>query len=233
MGSTKPIDASLLAALQLGDTRLSDDDKTLLRRALTHRSLDGAGIGYERLEFLGDRVLGLIVAEMLLDSFPKEQEGAIAKRHAALVRKETLAEVAAQIGLPAYILMSSGEETSGGRKNPAITSDVCEAVIAAIYRIAGLAAVKRFIETLWRPFLERELEPPRDPKTSLQEWLQGRGRPLPTYDLVERSGPDHSPVFTIAVNVPGCAPVSASGRSKRAAEQAAAEALLAELKKTV
>jgi len=232
MGSTKPIDAALLAALRLGDAPLPDADRTLLRRALTHRSLDGAGIGYERLEFLGDRVLGLIVAEMLLEAFPKEEEGPIAKRHTALVRKETLAEAAAQIGLPAYILMSPGEETSGGRDNPAITSDVCEAVIAAIYRIGGLAAAKRFIEPLWRPFLEREIEPPRDPKTSLQEWLQGRGRPLPEYELVERSGPDHAPVFTIAVKVPGRDPVSASGRSKRIAEQAAADALLAELKKT-
>lgn len=231
MGSTKQIDASLLAALHLGDVTLTDADADLLRRALTHRSLDGAGIGYERLEFLGDRVLGLIIAEMLLEAFPREEEGPIAKRHAALVRKETLADVAAQIGLPGYILMSGGEESSGGRENPAITSDVCEAVIAAVYRIGGLAAAKRFVETLWRPFLEREHEPPRDPKTSLQEWLQGRGQPLPNYELVERSGPDHAPVFTIAVTVKGRESKHASGRSKRAAEQAAAEAMLAELKK--
>lgn len=232
MGSTRPIDATLLRALGLDGATLTDEDKVLLRRALTHRSLDGAGIGYERLEFLGDRVLGLIVSEMLLEAFPKEEEGPIAKRHAALVRKETLADVAVKIGLPAYILMSGGEETSGGRSNPAITSDVCEAVIAAIYRIGGLAAAKRFVEPLWRPFLEREVEPPRDPKTSLQEWLQGRGRPLPTYELVDRSGPDHAPVFTIAVAVAGCETKTATGRSKRAAEQAAAEAMLLELKKT-
>lgn len=232
MGSTKPIDLPLVKTFGLDAKKLTDEDKTLLRRALTHRSLDGAGIGYERLEFLGDRVLGLIVAEMLLEAFPNEEEGAIAKRHAALVRKETLADVAVSIGLPAYILMSAGEETSGGRENPAITSDVCEAVIAAIYRIGGLAKAKAFVERLWRPFLEREVEPPRDAKTSLQEWLQGKGRPLPQYELVERTGPDHAPVFTIAVKVTGCDPISASGRSKRAAEQAAATALLVELKKT-
>jgi ribonuclease-3 len=231
MGSTKPIDATLIAALQLGDTDLTDADRDLLRRALTHRSLIGAGTSYERLEFLGDRVLGLIVAEMLLKAFPQEEEGPIAKRHAGLVRKETLAEVAVQIGLPAYILMSTGEETSGGRQNSAITSDVCEAIIAAIYRIGGLGAAQRFVEPLWRPFLERELEPPRDAKTSLQEWLQGRGQPLPTYEIVERSGPDHAPVFTIAATVKGGETRSATGRSKRAAEQAAAAALLAELKK--
>ncbi|WP_425405034.1 ribonuclease III [Hwanghaeella sp.] len=231
MGSTKPIDASLIAALRLDGADLTDKNAELLRRALTHRSLIGAGTSYERLEFLGDRVLGLIVAEMLLEAFPREDEGPIAKRHAALVRKETLAEVATQIGLPAYILMSPGEESSGGRENSAITSDVCEAVIAAVYRIAGLEGAKRFIEPLWRPFLERETEPPRDAKTSLQEWLQGRGRPLPSYELVERSGPDHAPVFTIAAKVEGSVAKSATGRSKRAAEQAAAAALLAELKK--
>ena len=231
MGSTKPIDADLIAALKLDGAELSKADKELLRKALTHRSLIGAGASYERLEFLGDRVLGLIVAEMLLTAFPREEEGPIAKRHTGLVRKETLAEVAEQIGLPPYIHMSAGEETSGGRRNSAITSDVCEAVIAAIYRIGGLDAAKSFVEPLWRPFLEREAEPPRDAKTSLQEWLQGRGKPLPSYEIVERSGPDHAPEFTIAVTVEGGMTKSATGRSKRAAEQAAAADLLAELKK--
>lgn len=232
MASTRPIDTALLKALGLKAAALTDEQKELLRRAFTHRSLDGSGIGYERLEFLGDRVIGLIVAEMLLDAFPNEEEGSIAKRHTGLVRKEALAELAAQVGLPAYIRMSPGEENSGGRANPAITSDVCEAVIAAVYRIGGLEAAKRFVDPLWRPLLEREAEPPRDAKTSLQEWLQGRGRPLPSYELVERSGPDHAPVFSIAVMVKGTEPKTATGRSKRAAEQAAAEALLEELKKT-
>ncbi len=226
---SNPIDPGFLAVLKLDAAALSEKDHDLLRQALMHRSLSGAGIGYERLEFLGDRILGLIVAEMLLDAFPDEEEGPIAKRHVALVRKETLAEIAEQIGLPGKILMSPGEETMGGRENPAITSDVCESIIAAIYKIGGIDGARRFIEPLWKPYLKREQEPPRDPKTSLQEWLQGQGRPLPKYELVERSGPDHAPVFTIAVSVEGGVSKTATGRSKRIAEQAAAEALLKDL----
>ena len=205
---------------------MTTNESTLLQRALTHRSLQGAGIGYERLEFLGDRVLGLIVADMLLAEFPKEEEGAIAKRHAALVRREALADVASRIHLGEYIQMSEGEHAAGGRENPALLSDVCEAVIAFLYRARGLEAARRFVWSHWITRLESAAEPPRDAKTSLQEWLQGRGRPLPSYRTVDRSGPDHAPVFKVAVCVNGQDPIEAEGRSKRAAEQAAAKAML-------
>ncbi len=226
MASNRTIDEALLRSLKVDDRPLTDDESELLQRALSHRSLQGAGIGYERLEFLGDRVLGLIVADMLLTEFPKEEEGAIAKRHAALVRRETLADVAARIRLGDYIMMSEGEHAAGGRENPAILSDVCEAVIAFLYRARGLDGARDFIWQNWITRLESAAEPPRDAKTSLQEWLQGRGRPLPAYRTVGRSGPDHAPVFKVAVQVNGLDPVSGEGRSKRAAEQAAAQAML-------
>ena len=231
MSSNRPVDEALLRSLKIGDAPLTDDECGLLQRALTHRSLQGAGIGYERLEFLGDRVLGLIVADMLLAEFPKEEEGAIAKRHAALVRREALADVAAKIRLGDYIRMSEGEHAAGGRENPALLSDVCEAVIAFLYRARGLETARKFVWTHWITRLESAAEPPRDAKTALQEWLQGRGSPLPGYRTVRRSGPDHAPVFTVAVSVSGQDPMEAEGRSKRAAEQAAAKAMLDNLQR--
>lgn len=231
MASNKPVDDAFLASLNLENKNLSEDEQTILRHALTHRSLQGAGIGYERLEFLGDRVLGLVVADMLLSEFPKEEEGAIAKRHAALVRGETLADIARRIHLGDYILMSEGEHSAGGRDNPAILSDVCEAVIAFLYKTKGLEAARTFIFQHWITRLESAIEPPRDAKTSLQEWLQGRGKALPNYKTVGRSGPDHAPVFKVAVQVTGYEPTTAEGRSKRVAEQLAAKEMLNKLQR--
>ena len=205
------------------------DNWSLLREALTHQSAvsgpAGRGANYQRLEFLGDRVLGLVVAELLLRRFPKEAEGALARRLAALVRQETLAEVAAAVGLERFMILGRSEAEAGAGGKPTLLSDTCEAVIGALYLDAGLEAAQAFIAEHWTPLLEAERAPPRDAKTALQEWAQGRGLPLPDYREVGRSGPDHDPLFTVEVSVKGAAPARGEGRSKRLAEQAAASAL--------
>ncbi len=205
----------------------------LLLEALTHPSARGRRgalrRGYERLEFLGDRVLGLIVAELLWRRFPDEAEGALTHRHASLVRREALTKVAKALGLSQHILLSAGEAASGARGNPSVLADVCEAVIAAIYLDGGLAAAQRFVERWWEPQLASLGAPPRDPKTALQEWAQARGRPLPAYRTVAAEGPAHRRTFTVEVTVDGLPPATASGSSKRAAEAAAAAAALAAL----
>ena len=206
-------------------------DPTLLAEALTHRSAARRhDAGYERLEFLGDRVLALVITDMLMAVFPEDHEGALARRLADLVRQETLAAVARDIGLGSHIHLSRSEAESGGRENEAILADVCEAVIAAIYLDAGLDAARRFVERCWRDRLDATSAPPQDAKTTLQEWAQGRGLPLPSYDIIDRTGPDHAPEFRVSVTVEGHRPVEGSGPSKRTAEQAAAERLLAGLK---
>ncbi len=203
-----------------------------LRLALRHSSLSisGPNGSNERYEFLGDRVFGLVIAEMLLNRFPDENEGDIAKRHTALVRQEALVRVAEGLKLGDFIEMSEGEEYSGGRKNPSVLSDCCEAVIAALYIDGGLEVARDFIEKHWSSMLEETPEPPKDAKTGLQEWAQARGLDLPTYAEISREGPPHKPVFVIEVSVKGQAPANASGTSKRKAEQEAAEKLLEELK---
>jgi len=205
----------------------------LLRVALTHRSAakgkDAISGGNERLEFLGDRVLGLVVAEMLYTRFGREREGAMAKRFAALVRRETLARVAIQIKLGDHIQMAKGERAAGADTNPAILSDCMEAVIAALYLDGGLEPARRFIEKLWTPLLDEANKPPQDAKTQLQEWLQGRGKPLPKYDMVGREGPAHAPIFTIELTTSDGESVSAEGKSKREAEQLAARMMLDKL----
>lgn len=210
----------------------------LLAEALTHSSLAGtdrAGArhapDYERLEFLGDRVLGLIVAERLLDRFPADREGVLAKRHTAHVRRETLAAVARRIGLGAYLRMSPGEEQMGGRDNDTILADACEAVIGALYIDGGLEAARRFIHAQWADAVDNPGDPPPEPKTALQEWAQARGLPLPAYALVDRIGPDHAPRFVVRAAVGGCGQAEGEGGSKRAAERAAAAALLNELER--
>ena len=199
----------------------------LLQQALTHRSLaKEPQQSYERLEFLGDRILGYIIADLLLEAFPEEQEGSLSKRHADLVRRETLAEIASQAGFGAHIHMSRGEADAGGRNNQAILSDICESLIAAIYRDGGIDPARRFIEKFWHERLRLPDSPPEDAKTKLQEGAQGRGLPLPDYKVVGREGPDHAPVFTIRLLVEGRDAVVGIGASKRAAERAAAGILL-------
>ena len=200
-------------------------DAGLLLEAVTHASTAG-DCSYERLEFLGDRVLGLVVAEMLFRRFPEEPEGLLARRHAALVRQDSLAAVAVELELPSHLRLSSGEVEGGGRSNPAILSDVCEAILGAIYLDSGFSAVRPLVERLWQPLLEADRRPPQDNKTALQEWAQGSGRPLPRYVESARSGSAHEPLFTVRVEVEGEEPAEGEGRSKRAAEQRAAGALL-------
>lgn len=207
-------------------------DPGLLRRALTHRSAAARGHdgSYERLEFLGDRVLGLVVAELLFKRFPGEAEGALAQRLSDLVRKETLSDVGATLGLAQYLRLAKGEEAAGERQNPALLANACEAVFGALYLDGGLGPPRRLIEAHWMPLIEAERRPPRDAKTALQEWAQARGLPLPAYAEIAREGPHHEPRFTIEVTVKDRGAARGEGRSKRLAEQAAAEGLLAQLR---
>lgn len=208
-------------------------DIQVLKLALTHSSLIGedkfSNFSNERLEFLGDRILGLIIAEILLNLFPNEDEGDLSRRHAELVRMETLGKVASSLQLGNFVFMAKGEERMGGRNNPSLLSDVCEAVIAALYMDGGFKTASKFIEDNWQPFLQLNPIPPKDSKTMLQEWAQKRGLPVPYYKEIERSGPAHEPIFTIAVTVVGERQFSGTGQSKRAAEQEAAENMLKKL----
>lgn len=203
----------------------------LLTAAMTHAST-GSDRNYERLEFLGDRVLGLIMAELLYGLFPQEPEGHLAKRHAALVQGALLAVVAREINLGDSMILSEAERAAGGADNENMLADALEALIGALYLDAGLAPCRDLIERLWGERVSILSAPPQDPKTTLQEWAQGRGLPLPSYELVERTGPDHAPVFTICVTVAGFYPASASGSSRRAAEKESARILLEQLQKT-
>lgn len=202
----------------------------LLEQALTHSSFQGNGTSrrrsYERLEFLGDRVLGLIIADLLYRKFPGEEVGALARRSAALVRREALVLVAEELELARCLRLSRGEEEAGGRRNPGILADACEGLIAAVYLDGGLEAARTLIERAWLAQVERDASPPKDAKTLLQEWAQGLGLALPSYRETERSGPPHAPVFRVEVVIEGWPPVGATGPSKRAAERAAAERML-------
>ena len=181
---------------------------------------------YERLEFLGDRVLGLVVAELLWRRFANEPEGDLTRRLAHLVRGETVARVAAAIGLDRCVTLPRAEAAAGAAQSPAILADVCEAVIAAIYLDGGIDAARAFVQRSWEPLIAEMEGPPHDPKTSLQEWAQARGLALPAYQLVATAGPDHALRFTVTARLQGIAEASATASSKRAAETAAAAALL-------
>ena len=172
-------------------------------------------------------MLGLVISDMLFRAFPKADEGELSRRLADLVRKETCAEIARAIDLGAAIRLGSSEANAGARKRPAILADVCEALIGAVYLDGGYKAAEGLVERLWQVRMRATAQPLRDPKTVLQEWAQARGLPTPAYREVARSGPDHDPEFRVAVQLPAFAPAEGSGRSKRAAEQAAAAAMLA------
>lgn len=209
----------------------------LLAEALTHpsalvrerrrsRRATPASRGYDRLEFLGDRVLGLVIADLLWRRFESEPEGLLTRRHTHLVRRETLARVAVGIGLGRHLVFSQAEFSAGAAANPGILADACEAVIAAIYLDGGHAAAESFVLRWWEPLVAEMEGPPRDPKTALQEWAQARGKGLPLYELVATRGPDHAPRFTVAATVAGSGSASATASSKRTAEAGAAAALL-------
>jgi ribonuclease-3 len=203
-------------------------DRSLLVRALTHTSAAAcAAQSYQRLEFLGDRVLALTVADMLYRTFPDAEEGELARRLNAMVKRESCAAVARGLDFGPALRLGPGEEQSGGRDKTAILGDVAEAVIAAVHIDAGFEVARGFVERNWHPMMMEARAPLRDPKTLLQEWLQSRGLPAPTYRQVGRSGPDHDPVFTIAVEIAGLAGETGTGGSKRHAERDAATRVLA------
>ncbi|WP_323042799.1 ribonuclease III [Gemmobacter sp.] len=202
----------------------------LLLRALTHPSIaTPARPDNQRLEFLGDRVLGLVMSEALLMADKAASEGQLAPRFNALVRKETCAEVARDLGLGDVLRLGRSEMLSGGRRKEALLADAMEALIAAVYRDAGFEVAKALVLRLWGDRVGRVKADARDPKTALQEWAQARGLPPPGYDEISRDGPPHQPVFTIAVRLSTGETEQATAGSKRQAEQAAARALLARL----
>jgi ribonuclease-3 len=207
----------------------------LLREALTHRSAAprrGRGSGSnERLEFMGDRVLGLIVAEWLVERFPHEQEGELGRRLAHLVSQPVLAEVAETIGLVAALSVAPGEARAGVTARATVRADALEATIGALFLDAGLDQARHFVRQAWQAAMNAHIDPPRDPKTSLQEWAQKRGHPLPTYTVTNRSGPPHAPQFTLTVTA-GPHTASGTATTKRAAEQHAAATLLHTLEGT-
>lgn len=204
-------------------------DPALLERALTHSSAN-AQASNERLEFLGDRVLGLIIAQKLYARYPEDTEGMLALKLNALVRKEACAASAMAAGLPEHLILANSEARSGGRNKAVILAGTCEAVIAALYFDGGTEAARRFIERYWAEAVAALNSDMRDAKTALQEWAQsGPAKAPPVYRLVRREGPDHAPTFIVEVSTGDQEPATGEGRSKREAEQAAAQAMLTRL----
>jgi len=199
-----------------------------LIRAVTHPSIASeTRPDNQRQEFLGDRVLGLVIAEALLHADPSAAEGQLAPRFNALVRKETCAAVARDIDIGVVLRLGRSEMMSGGRRKDALLADAMEAVIAAVHQDAGFAAARDVVLQLWKSRIETVEGDARDPKTSLQEWAQARGLAPPTYEAIGREGPDHAPMFTVEARLSTGEAETAKATSKRAAEQASAKALLA------
>jgi ribonuclease III len=204
----------------------------LLAEAVTHPSAlgvarrhGGARRSYQRLEWFGDRVLGLVVAELLWRRFAGEPEGHLTRRYSSLVRRETVARIAERVGLGRHIVLSPVEATAGTAHKPATLADACEALIAAIYIDGGFAAAFAFVERFWQPLIDEMEAPPRDPKATLQEWAQARSLALPVYQ-VAASGPDHARRYTVTATLADFAPAAATASSIRQAEVQAAASLL-------
>jgi ribonuclease III len=204
-------------------------DESLIREALTHPSLEGTP-SYQRLEFIGDRVLGLAIAAWMFELHPNADEGGLASRHTNLVRREACAKIAADLNLGDFIHMAKSSEDTGGRKRETIIADVCESVIGAIYLEAGYLEAEKFIRKFWHEMAHNVKVAKRDAKTRLQELVQSRGKSTPVYTTIDKKGPDHQPTFTIVVSVQGEGEETAKGFSKRDAEQLAAEKILKRLK---
>jgi ribonuclease-3 len=224
---TKPIKGKQLADAIEAITGFAFSDMELLLRALTHASArvsDGAD--YQRLEFLGDRVLGLVVAQMVFEANPSAPEGELSLRLNALVNAETLAEIADEVGLSDFIVAGSELRTLTGRNRVNLRADVMEALIAAVYLEGGLEAARRFIARHWEGRSKAPTAARRDPKTELQEWAHQAAKSSPIYTVDKREGPDHDPVFEVSVRIGDLKSAVGSGRSKREAEQAAATAIL-------
>ena len=206
-------------------------DPDLLERALTHASAgDGARAvrHNERLEFLGDRVLNLMTAERLMELYPAAREGELSKLMHGLINRDACARVAEAIGLPAALRLAGGESKRGGRANPTILGDACEALLAALYLDAGLEKTRSVFADIWAPQFDAvSASGLGNPKSDLQEWAAARQMATPRYLVIDRQGPDHAPLFTVELSLGDLAPVQATGRSRQEAEKAAAQALLA------
>jgi ribonuclease-3 len=205
-------------------------DADLLATAFTHvsalKSSRKRGDSYQRLEFLGDHVLGLVVSDMLYRAFPNADEGELSKRLADLVRKESCADVAKSLGLIDDIKLGAVGAGAGARLRKSVLGDICEAVIGAIFLDGGYVAAAQFVERNWTERMRKPRRPLRDPKTVLQEWAQAKKLPTPVYREVERTGPHHDPQFRVAVDLPGLEPAEGVGGSKRAAEKVAASVMI-------
>lgn len=206
-------------------------NEELLVRALTHASAcAGKGatpIDNERLEFLGDRVLGLVISELVSERFPGDREGDLARRYNRLVRRNTCAAVGKDINIGEFIYLSPAEAENGGRQKETIIANAVEALLAAVFLDGGFEPARDVVRKLWQPYCDDSPSAvPADAKSALQEWAQGQGLALPQYVEISRHGPDHKPLFTTEVNVTGKPPARGEGLSKRESEQAAAAALL-------
>ncbi|RWE73832.1 ribonuclease III [Mesorhizobium sp.] len=229
MAASKRLTADALAEALAPRTGHAFADRQRLQRALTHASARSthAGVDYERFEFLGDRVLGLVVADMLLAAFPEAAEGELSLRLNALVNAEALSDIAEEIGLPELIRAGSDVRNLDGRKRTNLRADALESLIAVLYLDGGLEAARAFIHRYWQPRSQAIGAARRDAKTELQEWAhQAAAGAVPAYRVDGREGPDHDPLFTVSVKVGSFDPATGSGRSKREAEQAAAATLL-------
>lgn len=212
-------------------------NSALLEEALTHASLTpkrrkrsiGTAPNNERLEFLGDRVLGLTVAHALIEAFPSDAEGRLTDRLVALVRRDTLAEIAQEVDLGRWLMLARGEDDSGGRQNPGILADTIEAVLGAVYLDGGIEPASNFVMKHWSERVRLMRQPPRDPKMALQEWAHAQNTAAPVYEVISRQGPSHAPTFEVAVSIDERGRETATGASKRSAEQTAAGRLLDKL----
>lgn len=205
-------------------------DRELFKRALTHasvRSQRGMRHDNERLEFIGDRVLGLAIAEMLHETHPEATEGDLARRYNRLVRGQACTTVARKIGLGPHLILSESEAENGGREKETILADALEALLGAIFLEAGFDAARNVVRSLWADQIDSLPQHVADPKSALQEWAQGQGLALPEYIEIARTGPDHAPRFVTEVHIAGRPPARGEGATKRQAEQAAASVLLA------
>ena len=218
---------SEIAAFVSHTLKRDPKDAALFELAFTHSSVGRES--YERLEFLGDRVLGMVIARALYERYPKESEGNLSRRYNALVDRETCAEIGRELGVPALVKLGKQAREDGASQSENVVGDVVEALIGALLMDAGLPAAERFILDVWGPCLASQRRAPQHPKSALQELAAARMCKPPVYDVVARTGAHHAPKFTIRVSVPGLGEASAEGTSKQEAETAAAEALLAKL----
>ncbi|MES2120180.1 MAG: ribonuclease III [Pseudomonadota bacterium] len=203
-------------------------DLSLFELALTHKSV-GGNQDYERLEFLGDRVLGHVMARSLYDRHPTEPEGYLSRRYNVLVARETCADIGRELGVPEMVRLGKQAREDGATQSDNVVGDVVESLIGALLIDGGLEAAERWVQSVWGPHLDEQRKAPHHPKSALQELAAAKGRKSPVYELVSRTGAAHSPVFTIKVSVPGLGEATATGTSKQDAETDAAEALLNKL----